>query len=98
MPFVFIPLIKLWNRNIQAAIALLLCLYIGIVLPAHHHSDGKDHPRCLLCMVQSQPAEAATVSVPDLFFTQVLEALPCFFQSIQDRGSFVSFQIRAPPA
>jgi len=84
-------------KNIaQPFIALFLCLYLGLILPAHHHSDGKTHDDCTLCVVQHQPVKAEAVFVPPAVIVSETVVL---FPFVKFRApSFVSaYRTRAPP-
>jgi hypothetical protein len=78
-------------------IAVFISLYIGIILPIHHHSDGKYHDSCTLCVVQHQPAKINPVFIPPEIISDsiIIESSAI----IARLSSFVSvYQSRAPPA
>jgi hypothetical protein len=85
------------NRPLAVACALFLSLYLGLLLPAHHHSDGQPHDECSLCLAQHQPS-----SVEAVFSVSPVE-------SIDENGLLMPatryeipctpvYQTRAPPS
>ncbi len=94
-----ISLIRAINKNLFLKIfcSLYIFLFLGIVLPAHHHDDGADHDNCAFCIAQNQAPTTETVfSLP--IFSGVFVDLPQ--STIQNYLPiiFSSFDIRAPPA
>ena len=80
----------------SALLAILLCLYIGILLPSHYHSDGKSHDECNLCIVQEQSVKVETIFIlpllPSTISTISPSTTPLRFSSI-----VYYYQTRAPP-
>lgn len=83
-------------RFFSICIALFLILFFGVILPSHHHTDGKEHPDCTLCQIQSQPAEAAVVFCLIFLVTAFLGVAVFNCQSkISEYSS--AYHSRAPP-
>ena len=62
-----ISLIQVIQKNLFLKIffSLYICLFLGIVLPAHHHSDGLDHDDCVFCTMQNNaPVAEAVFTLP----------------------------------
>lgn len=94
----FQPYNKRGRLNIVSlSIAVFISLYIGIILPAHHHSDGKSHDSCTLCIVQHQPAKINLIfTLPEIISDSIVIV---FSVTLSRFSSFVSvYQTRAPPA
>lgn len=77
-------------------LALLLCFYLGGLLPLHHHDDGLEHSDCALCMAQNQPVEVAVIFFIAIFLLSWTElndahARPNVLRRTQ------SYHSRAPP-
>jgi len=90
--------IRVINKNLSLKIffSLFLCLFLGIALPAHHHSDGLEHGDCSFCVVQkSTPTVETVYSLPVVMGSFV----ELFQPSIQSYSPFIlsAFQSRAPP-
>jgi hypothetical protein len=82
---------------VSLSIAVLLCFYIGIVLPFHHHSDGESHDSCALCIVQHQPVKSTPVfTLPEIISDSIVivSSVTLFRFSSLVSG----YQTRAPPA
>ena len=84
-------------RAISLICALLLCLYLGVLLPSHTHADGQDHPTCPLCAAQS-----LLVDHPDAFVIHLLIAivspLAIFLPKAIIAETSKLFSSRAPPS
>jgi hypothetical protein len=85
------------NRPLAVLCALFLSLYLGLILPAHHHSDGQEHDSCSFCVAQHQPSsvEAVFSVLPvESFVENVL--LPCATK--YSIPCTLDYQTRAPPS
>jgi hypothetical protein len=85
------------NLFLKVFCSFYICLFLGIALPAHHHSDGLEHDDCAFCVVQKQASTTETVfSLPIVTRTIVeLIQLPIKFCN---PFLISAFQSRAPPA
>ena len=87
----------------RSRLTVLLCttvlsIYLGIVLPLHHHDDGDTHDECQLCAVQQQPTVAvAVVALPPLVYSHI-ETIAYCFHTHYSPACLPSYQTRAPPA
>jgi len=55
---------------------MYVCLFFGVALPTHHHSDGADHDDCAFCTMQNHaPVVGAVFSLPTV--TDAIVELPC---------------------
>lgn len=76
---------------------MYVCLFFGVALPTHHHSDGADHDDCAFCTMQNHaPVVGAVFSLPTV--TDAIVELPCQIAQSCIPGIFSSFDSRAPPA
>ena len=83
------------NRLLSVACTLFLSLYLCVLLPAHHHSDGQEHGDCSLCVAQHQPSIAeCTFSMPAAAIPS--EAIQFSVQSCTP-AIHTSYQTRGPP-
>jgi hypothetical protein len=85
------------NRPHAVVCALFLSLYLGLILPAHHHSDGQEHAGCTLCVSQHQPsiAEIAySVQIIETFVSDVI-LTPSHTVAV---ACCHAYQTRAPPS
>ncbi len=94
-----ISLIQVIQKNLFLKIffSLYICLFLGIVLPAHHHSDGMDHDDCAFCTMQNQaPVAEAVFSLPTVTgsIVELLQPPEQYYLP----GILSSFDSRAPPA
>lgn len=94
-PILLIQAIKK-NFFIKIFFSLYICLFLGIALPSHHHSDGLDHDDCIFCTMQKQAPLTETVFSLPIPAGILLESFKspeqCFFPSV-----ISSFHSRAPP-
>lgn len=85
------------NLFLKIFFLLYICLFLGIVLPAHHHSDGVDHDDCVFCTMQNHaPVAEAVFSLP--MVTGSIVELPQLPEQYYIPGILSSFDSRAPPA
>jgi hypothetical protein len=84
-------------RLLSSSCALFLCLYVGAVLPLHHHDDGLEHSDCVLCLAQIQPVETAAIFFIALFVTAWTALIDISVVSTYP-NHVDSYQSRAPPA
>jgi|WetSurMetagenome_2_1015567.scaffolds.fasta_scaffold38360_2 hypothetical protein len=94
----FQPYNKRGKLNIVSlSIAVFISLYIGIILPTHHHSDGKYHDNCTLCVVQHQPAGINPVfTLPESISDSIIIESSAIIARF---SSFISvYRSRAPPS
>jgi len=85
------------NLFLKIFFSLYICLFLGIVLPAHHHSDGVDHDDCAFCTMQNQaPLTESVFSLPTV--TGSIVELPQHPEQYYFPGILSSFDSRAPPA
>ena len=85
------------NLFLKIFFSLYICLFLGIVLPAHHHSDGADHDDCAFCTMQNQAPVAEAVFLLPLVtvcFVELLQLPERYYIP----GILSSFDSRAPPA
>jgi hypothetical protein len=83
-------------RVVTAACTLFLSLYLCVLLPAHHHSDGQEHADCSLCVAQHQPSIAeCTFSMPAAAIPSEVIPLPVKFCM---PAIHTSYQTRGPPS
>jgi hypothetical protein len=84
------------NRLLTAVCTLFLSLYLCVLLPAHHHSDGQEHADCSLCVAQHQP------SIAECTFSMPAAAIPseAIHFSVQSCTLVVHtpYRTRAPPS
>jgi hypothetical protein len=85
------------SRFVVVLYSLFLSLYLGFVLPAHHHSDGQEHNNCSLCIVQHQPSLteiAFSIPIAAPFLAEVV--------LVPDHHCILfchkTYQTRAPPS
>jgi hypothetical protein len=93
-----ISFIRAINRNLFLKIfcSLFVFLFLGVALPAHHHSDGLDHDDCVFCVVQKQaPTTEMVFSVP--LVTQIIVELSQSPIQFYNPQLISTFQSRAPP-
>jgi hypothetical protein len=83
-------------RLLSSSCALFLCLYVGAVLPLHHHDDGLEHSDCVLCLAQIQPVETAAIFFIALFVAAWIELIDLFVVSNYP-DIISSYHSRAPP-
>jgi hypothetical protein len=83
-------------RLFSSLCALFLCLYVGAVLPLHHHDDGLEHSDCVLCLAQIQPVETAAIFFIALFVS-AWTALSVIYFGSNYTGHISSYRSRAPP-
>jgi hypothetical protein len=77
--------------------AIFLCFYLGVILPAHHHSDEQQHDDCMLCISQQQPLITEIVFTLPVFVPVIIAFYPPAINT--GLSTFTSlFQSRAPPA
>jgi hypothetical protein len=85
------------NLFLKVFCSFYICLFLGIALPAHHHSDGVDHDNCALCILQNQAPTTETV-----FSLACVVGIPVeLFQppiKFHDPRLIFAFHSRAPPA
>ena len=86
------------NLFLKIFCSIYLCLFFGIVLPAHYHSDGVDHDDCVFCTMQNQaPVAEAVFSLP--MVTGSIVELPQPPEQYYLPPEFCPlFDSRAPPA
>lgn len=85
------------NLFVKIFLSLYICFFLGIALPAHHHSDGVDHDDCAFCTMQNHAPVAETVfSLPTV--TESIAELPRPVVQSCIPGILSSFDSRAPPA
>lgn|GEM_PF-3128972 len=92
-------LVQAINKNLFLKIfcSLYIFLFLGIALPAHHHSDGVDHDDCIFCITQNQaPTTEMVFSVP--LVTRIIVELSQPPIKFYDPQLISTFQSRAPPA
>jgi hypothetical protein len=85
------------NILLSSCFVLFISLYIGIILPAHHHTDGQEHSSCSLCLAQHQPSVteiAFTIPVNEIFVCNA----PLTPEQRYLPSPSVSYQTRAPPS
>jgi hypothetical protein len=88
------------TRNIRVLTvfsALFLSLYLGFLLPSHHHDDGQEHEDCSLCVAQVQPSLAEftfSMPVPVVVTSEAVLQPACICKPSIVTG----YQTRAPPA
>jgi hypothetical protein len=84
-------------KRTTPVLAIFICLYLGFILPLHHHSDGHDHDNCSLCIVQDQSSKSETVFTLN-FFATIFNAV--FLAVVVSRVFSPSpvYRTRAPPA
>jgi hypothetical protein len=63
--------------------SIYLCLFLGVLLPSHTHSDGRDHPTCPLCGSQT-----LTVDHPEVFVLSMLAAPVLTLQVLEPKVHF----------
>ena len=84
------------NLLLKIVCSVYIFLFLGIALPAHHHSDGLDHGDCTFCVVQKQAPVAETAFSLPTVADIIVEA----FQSpikVYDPRFISAFHSRAPP-
>jgi hypothetical protein len=85
------------KRSLAVVCALFLSLYLGTILPAHHHSDGQPHEECALCLVQHQPSSVEAVfSV--LPVESLVENVLLISATKYEIPCALVYQTRAPPS
>ncbi len=83
-------------RLLPMLCSLFLIFYLGVLLPSHHHDDGKEHDDCPLCVAQAQPAEsAAVIALPPISYVTLETFAFCpISHSVEFR---LHYHGRAPP-
>ncbi|MBN2188267.1 MAG: hypothetical protein JW699_02345 [Chitinispirillaceae bacterium] len=84
-------------RVFSVVCSFSLCCCLGLVLPLHHHEDGRNHPECAACVAQSQPAEAVTVFCLSFVLLPVF-TMADFEDYFYGREYRAVYHSRAPPS
>jgi len=84
------------RKTVSFLFTLFIGLYLGIVLPSHHHDDFKEHFDCSICIAQAQAIETVAVYAVALF-AAVSFVVFIFFQTFHVQSFVDCFHCRAPP-
>ena len=83
-------------KRVLVLIGIFL-IFIFIIISFHHHEDGEEHERCLICILIENLSDCF-ISNPQ---TLVLPAISCvlivFYPSLCPCVALPSYQSRAPP-
>ncbi len=76
--------------------ALFFCVYLGGILPLHHHDDGQEHDNCVLCIAQAAPLVVTGIFFIAVFVAAWTELLVVSFSATCFRHH-PCYRGRAPP-